>query len=90
MCVSVCLRDLGAYVYVPGCVCVCVHACVRVLKQLSGRRGGGVKRQILMRPSSGVSICLLRQAARDSAGGRQGCVCVCVNGGEEDREGCER
>lgn len=49
-----------------------------------------MKRQILMRPSSGVSICLLRQAARDSAGGRQGCVCVWVNGGEEDREGCER
>lgn len=69
-------------------VCVCVYT--RVLKQLSGRRGGGVKRQILMRPSSGVSICLLRQAARDSAGGRQGCVCVWVNGGEEDREGCER
>lgn len=50
-----------------------------VLKQLSGRRGGGgVKRQILMRPSSGVSICLLRQATGDSAGGRQGCVCVSV------------
>lgn len=43
--------------------------------------GAGVgreKRQILMQPSSGVSICLLRRAARDSAGGRQVCVCVCV------------
>ena len=65
------------------CLCVCVCVCmfcarVCVLKQLSGRRVGGVKRQILMRPSSGVSICLLRQAAGDSAGGRQGCVCVCV------------
>lgn len=28
MCVSVCLRDLGAYVYVPGCVCVYTRVCV--------------------------------------------------------------
>ena len=35
MCVSVCLCDLGACVCVPDCV-LCV------LKQLSGRQGGGV------------------------------------------------
>lgn len=28
MCVSVCLCDLGAYVYVPGCVCVYTRVCV--------------------------------------------------------------
>ena len=60
------------------CACACVVCKGCVLRQLSGRRVGGVKRQILMRPSSGVSICLLRQAAGDLAGGRQVCVCVCV------------
>lgn len=53
-----------------------------------------MKRQILMRPSSGVSICLLRQATGDSPGGRQVCVRVRVctentRGGLEIRKGSE-
>lgn len=57
-------------------MCVPDSVCAKAVERAPG---WGVKRQILMRPSSGVSICLLRQAAGDSAGGRQGCVCVCVS-----------
>lgn len=72
---DVCLCDLGACVFVPDCVFLCV------LKQLSGRRGGGGE-------ATDINAAQLRCIDLFAAPGRRGlgwrqtrvfvCVCVCV------------